>query len=204
VDDLLSNASVPRNLTNSPDMIDDDADWAPNGTKIAFTSHPVTDSPNDSTHTEIYAMNPDGTGLQRLTHNDYEERAAAWSPDSTRIVFMCELGPVNPKTGVKFFELCLMNADGSGLVQLTYNAALNAAPSWSPDGQTIVFHRNPAPLELWVMALRDLTCDPSTGTCSCNNPALDNATHACATPLTSSPGENVYPKWGMLRVKLPK
>jgi Tol biopolymer transport system component len=33
-----------------------------------------------------------------------------------------------------------MNTDGSGVVRLTSNSALDAAPSWSPDGQRIAFH----------------------------------------------------------------
>ena len=32
---------------------------------------------------------------------------------------------------------CLSNADGSGKLRLTYNAAIDATPSWSPDGSRI-------------------------------------------------------------------
>lgn len=32
------------------------------------------------------------------------------------------------------FEIYVMNADGSGLTNLTNNPAMDAAPSWSPDG----------------------------------------------------------------------
>jgi Tol biopolymer transport system component len=203
VDDIVSGAAPPVNVTNSPGMIDEDADWSPVAAQLAFSSHP---SDSDLSTTEIYVVNVNGTGLQRLTNNGYEERAAAWSPDGTRIAFMCSLGPVNPRTGQRFFEICLMNADGSGQVQLTYNAALNASPSWSPDGRKIVLHRNPQPLELWSIDLGDLTCS-ADGICTCNNPALDNPTASCATPVTPAfenggvLGQNVYPKWGVLRVK---
>ena len=202
VDDLLSGAP-PANVTNSPDMIDEDADWSPVSGQLVFSSHR---SDADLSTTEIYVVNVNGTGLRQLTNNDYEERAAAWSPDGTRIAFMCSLGPINPRTGQRFFEICLMNADGTRQIQLTYNSALNASPSWSPDGRKIVLHRNPQPLELWVIDLADLTCS-ADGSCACNNPALDNPAYSCATPLTplfqdgGVLGQNVFPKWGFLRVK---
>src|SRR5262249_43881309 len=47
VDDLLAGMAQPENITNSPLFIDDDADWSPDGTKIAFTSHPISDDPNN-------------------------------------------------------------------------------------------------------------------------------------------------------------
>jgi Tol biopolymer transport system component len=33
-----------------------------------------------------------------------------------------------------------MNADGTGLTQLTYNAVYDGEPAVSPDGQRIAFH----------------------------------------------------------------
>ena len=34
-----------------------------------------------------------------------------------------------------------MNADGSGLRQVTYNKVDDGGPAWSPDGDRLVFHR---------------------------------------------------------------
>ena len=92
VDDLIAGASLPKNITNSPDWIDEDVDWSPDGTKIVLTRHRVTDPVlpepvNIYPTKEIYVMNADGTGLTQLTYNGYEERAPAWSPDGSRIVF---------------------------------------------------------------------------------------------------------------------
>jgi Tol biopolymer transport system component len=51
----------------------------------------------------------------------------AWSPDGRRIAFQC--------TGL----VCLINADGTGTVQLTARSgASHRRPAWSPDGQRIV------------------------------------------------------------------
>ena len=60
VDDVLEGVAVPRNITNSPEAIDDDADWSPDGQKIVFTSRPVTDDRIHSIQAEIYVMNADG------------------------------------------------------------------------------------------------------------------------------------------------
>jgi Tol biopolymer transport system component len=110
---------------------------------IVFTSHDPTDNPFNSTSAEIYAINADGTGAwRRLTNNVEEERAPDWSPDGTRIVFMCRRGGSD-------FEICVMNADGSNQVQLTDNSVGDLTPSFSPDRQKIVFQTSLS--QLWLM-----------------------------------------------------
>jgi Tol biopolymer transport system component len=83
-------------------------------------------------------MNADGTDRQQLTFNSEEERAPAWSPDGTKILYACRalwLGSGND------FELCIMNADGSDQHAITNNTTPDLTPNWSPDGSQIVFHR---------------------------------------------------------------
>jgi dipeptidyl aminopeptidase/acylaminoacyl peptidase len=77
-------------------------DWSPDGTKIVFQRSPVLF--DDS---EIYVMNADGTGVQRLTDNSVYEENPVWSPDGRKIVF----GRESP---VGHFSLWTMNSDGSG------------------------------------------------------------------------------------------
>jgi Tol biopolymer transport system component len=165
----------PINITNSPGQIDDDPDWSPDGQKIVFTSHPVTDNANNSIHAEIYVLTLETWVTERLTFNLEEERAPAWSPDGTRIAYLCRAGGSD-------FEICVMNADGTGQTPLTDNTILDATPTWSPDGQKIVFHKNPAgpgSAQLFVM----------------------NADGTGQTQLTSPPGISLLAAWGVVRAK---
>ena len=78
--------------------------WSPDGRRIAFsraTRTRATDPP--WTAFEIYVINPDGTGLRRLTRTT-DSLSPAWSPDGKQIVFLSLPNRVQ-----------VMNADGSGL-----------------------------------------------------------------------------------------
>jgi TolB protein len=181
VDDLLAGVvgvGWRRNLTNNPEAIDDDPDWSPDGRRIVFVSHPVTDDPQRSNLAEVYVINVDGTGLTRLTFNAEEERGPSWSKDGSRIVYMCRIGG-----GAADFEVCTMNADGSDPRQLTDNTLNDGGGTFSPDGQQIVFNRGGGGLgnQLWTM----------------------NADGTGQVQLTFSPGHNTFVNWGVLRVHIP-
>jgi Tol biopolymer transport system component len=124
IDDLLAGVEQPKNLTNNgAAAVDDDPDWSPAGRQIVFTSHAPGGEPNPRS-AELYLINADGTGQPvRLTNNLEEERSPDWSPDGTRLAFSC-------RTGGADLELCVMNADGTGLTQLTDNTVPELSPSW--------------------------------------------------------------------------
>jgi TolB protein len=149
VDDLLENNAVPQNLTiNRVATVDDDPNWSPDGRTIIFTSY-VNDPSTTLTPAEIHIMNADGTGQMRLTSDGIEKRGPAWSPDGSRILFACRAGAPNA-AGVATFEICVMDVANGHITQLTRNNINELTPTWSPDGQAIVFHRTPAN-QLWVM-----------------------------------------------------
>jgi Tol biopolymer transport system component len=115
--------------------------WSPDGRKIAFASRSA-----------IYVINPDGSGLHRLTSRGLQPD---WSPDGQTIAFARRRG--------RYSEIDLMNADGTNQRRLT---SRGAHPFWSPDGGKIAFRssRDGNP-EIYVMnadgtSQRRLTHDP--------------------------------------------
>ena len=178
VADFLKEGTRPTNITNNPVAIDDDPDWSPDGRKLVFTSHAVTDNTDDHATAEIYVTDAGGVGKRtRLTNNAEEERAPAWSPDGTRLVFMCRRGGSD-------FEICVMSADGTRQVQLTDNTIGDLSPSWSPDGRKIVFHRRVGGRGQFQLF-------------------LINADGTGEKQLTNAPGMNGFPNWGEARGRGP-
>jgi dipeptidyl aminopeptidase/acylaminoacyl peptidase len=57
-----------------------------------------------------------------------------WSPDGTKVAF------ASNREGN--FEVYVVNANGTGLANLTKNPADDSAPAWSPDGRRIAFETN--------------------------------------------------------------
>lgn len=76
---------------------------------------------------EIFSMNADGTGKQKLTDNSTQNWFPSISPDGTQIVFT--------RNGI-----WLMDIDGSNAVALTNPSDYeDRSPHWSSDGSRIVF-----------------------------------------------------------------
>ena len=92
--------------------------WSPDGTRIAFSSYRDADA-------EIYAIDADGSDVERMTNNSVWDVEPAWSPDGARIAFS------SSRNGIY-----VMDADGSGVKRLTNNGSY---PAWSPDGARIAF-----------------------------------------------------------------
>ena len=80
----------------------------------------------------------------RLTPQVSEE--SSWSPDSRRVVFDSNRagGPT---------KLFVMNADGTGVSQLTSGPGTDETPQWSPDGRRIAFvsDQGGGRPEIWVV-----------------------------------------------------
>ena len=86
----------------------------------------------------VATVNINGSHLRQLTDNSlFQAIHPNWSPDSKKIVFEMQGDAI---------DIATMNADGSGLTQLTFNAPGNfsRSPCYSPDGTKILFQHRPS------------------------------------------------------------
>ncbi len=95
----------------------------------------------------IYAMNPNGSGVVRLTDVDgFNDVDPSWSWENDKIVF------VSDRSG--HWNVWVMDPDGSNPVQLTDTEAVNEDPAFSPDGQRIAYEEedpDDKTLEIFIM-----------------------------------------------------
>lgn len=163
---MNANGSDLRNITNTPEADEDWPDWSPKGNRIIFSSNRdgnheiyVTDLDAEHTHrltyrtevdkwpawsgdgskiafqsnavgatTDVFVMDADGSNVARLTDNAGLDQMPTWSPDM-QIAFMSNR---NGKP-----QIFVMDQYGEGEVAL--NNLTGARPSWSRDGEWIVF-----------------------------------------------------------------
>ena len=140
---------------------------------IAFTTYYLDGNEN------IYSIEPDGTGLRRLTADTGFDDDAAWSPNGRRIAFASNRAhPATACEGISpncDYDIYVMNDDGANVKRLTATPGNDREPYWSPDGRRIVFAstRDDVGANLYVM----------------------NADGTGQTRITNDPGVDSQPAW---------
>ena len=100
--------------------------------------------PDSTPEVDLWIMNADGTGARplipasALTGNQNDLSAVHWSPDGKMVAFNCAA-----PTNVDVSHVCVMNADGTNIRQLTdeSDAWFETDFVWSPDSTRIAFNR---------------------------------------------------------------
>ena len=110
---------------------------SPDRTRVAFESH------RDGNY-EIYVMGANGSTPTNITQHDAWDSSPAWSPDGRQIAFVSDRNGDRELyyEGSGFYntDIFLMNADGTGVEQLTFGPEdWTGGPAWSPDGSSIAF-----------------------------------------------------------------
>jgi Tol biopolymer transport system component len=128
---------------------------------------------SDYTTGQIYAVNPDGSGLRQLTHGKPGSVAesASWSPHGKRLIYAFSPTPKAPP------RIWVMHADGSHRHRLGGDAKgfRDLAPSYGPTGRVIVFAR----------------CQPGDGVCAIWRMRGDGSHKRPLTPYRTGTRETV-------------
>ena len=166
-DEYLSNIWVvdvaggaPRRFTAGPRR-DLEPRWSPDGSRLAFLSERTAKD-----KLQVYVMPADGGEATKLTALDNGVSAIAWAPDGARLAFVSAVGgykepegedekrksrPARVITSVKYRfngegfiydrrpHVFVVSLDGASSTQITEGDFIDADPTWSPDGESLVF-----------------------------------------------------------------
>ena len=134
----------PVNLTRD-DAYDLAPAWSPDGRRIAFQR-----SGGGGRGPQIFVMNADGSGVERLTHDPQASwgLSPAWSPDGSSIACGCGR---SAEEGIFIMDLA-----SGGMQLVSPEGQFAGQPSWSPDGAWIAYIvldlEKDDVSHLWVMA----------------------------------------------------
>ena len=102
---------------------------APTTPKIAFMTA-------RNKNRDVYLINPDGSGMERVTKHPAMDVGPKWSPAGEQILFESDRdrSPLS-------WDLYLMDADGSNVRRIFAKSRDRRSAVWAPDGKQIAYTR---------------------------------------------------------------
>lgn len=161
---LPADKGVTRNLTRTPGAHERDAEWAPDGSSIAYIS-------DQTGETELY-MQPaaGGEAVQLTRNNDTYIRSFRWTPDAKKIIY------TDRKNRVNLLDVATRKV--SQLLQNPYSEIRDI--DISPDNQWIAYSR-PADNQFSIVYLFNLN--------DCKEYAVTDKWYDSSSPVFSTDGK---------------
>jgi hypothetical protein len=129
-------SDLVRVSTSLPGGFDNGYGYSPDGSRILYAQFDSND------HATLFSVRPDGSDPVQLSPPElsiidlgfFDRVGADWSPDGSRVVFAAS------RPGGRFNSaVFVVNADGTGLHQITPSGIGGVSAQWSPNGAMIAF-----------------------------------------------------------------
>ena len=150
-----------------------DPQFSPDGKSILYAAG----QPGDKAD-HIFRRSIDGKTVHQLTREPFNDASPTFSPDGSLIAFTrdktYQWGGLAANWGPGV--LCVMNADGTGIRQLTADSSLVDDPHFAPDGRT-----------LWFFGDKGLMSVPTDGSA----PARPSSTLSGMSPTFAPDGQSI-------------
>ena len=116
---------------------------------------------------QVWVSDADLSGARQLTSGRASSGWPVWSPDGQSIAFDSDRSDPDPDDDQYVYDVFVMRADGTGVVNLTGGVGGSGDPAWSPDGRSIAFQsdQGTGPQGIFVMqrdgtGVRQVTAAP--------------------------------------------